>query len=49
MDNLYFLYPLACVKILEQLFASGSVIFGEYSPRLRLGEYYTLNVCSRGK
>jgi hypothetical protein len=28
-----------CVKILKQLFASGSVIIGEYSPRLRLGEY----------
>jgi hypothetical protein len=25
-------------KILNQLFASGSVIIGEYSPRLRLGE-----------
>jgi hypothetical protein len=24
-----------CVKILKQLFASGSVIIGEYSPRLR--------------
>jgi hypothetical protein len=29
----------ACVKILKQLFASGSVIIGEYSPRLCLGEY----------
>jgi hypothetical protein len=28
-----------CVKILKQLFASGSVIIGEYSPRLCLGEY----------
>jgi hypothetical protein len=28
-----------CVKILNQLFASGSVIIGEYSPRLRLGVY----------
>jgi hypothetical protein len=28
-----------CVKIVKQLFASGSVIIGEYSPRLRLGEY----------
>ena len=28
-----------CVKILKQLFASGSVIIGEYSPRFRLGEY----------
>ena len=26
-------------KILKQLFASGSVIIGEYTPRLRLGEY----------
>ena len=26
-------------KILKQLFASGLVIIGEYSPRLRLGEY----------
>ena len=38
MDN-YFLYSFECVKILKQLFASGSVIFVEYSPRLRLGEY----------
>ena len=38
MDN-YFLYSLECVKIRKQLFASGSVIFAEYSPRLRLGEY----------
>ena len=30
---------IACVKILKQLFASGSVIIGKYSPRLRLGEY----------
>ena len=28
-----------CIKILKQLFASGSVVIGEYSPRLRLGEY----------
>ena len=35
----YFLYSLECVKILKQLFASGSAIFGEYSPQLRLGEY----------
>ena len=28
-----------CAKILKQLFAPGSVIIGEYSPRLRLGEY----------
>ena len=31
MENC-FLYSLECVKILKQLFASGSVIFGEYSP-----------------
>ena len=30
---------ITCVKILKQLFASGSVIFGKYSPRPRLGEY----------
>ena len=30
---------LDCVKILKQLFASGSVIIGEYSHRLRLGKY----------
>ena len=30
---------ITCVKILKQLFASGSVIIREYSPRLRLGEY----------
>ena len=30
---------ITCVVILKQLFASGSVIIGEYSPRLRLGEY----------
>ena len=38
MENC-FLYTLEYVKILKQLFASGSMIFGEYSPRLRLGEY----------
>ena len=32
----------SCVKILKQLFASGSVIIGEYSTRLRLGEYLTI-------
>jgi hypothetical protein len=26
-----------CAKILKQLFSSGPVIIGEYSPRLRLG------------
>ena len=26
---------ITCVEILKQLFASGSVIFGKYSPRLR--------------
>ena len=30
---------ITCLFILKQLFASGSVIVGEYSPRLRLGEY----------
>ena len=30
---------ITCVFILKQLFALGSVIIGEYSPRLRLGEY----------
>ena len=30
---------ITCVFILKQLFASGSVIIGEYSPRLGLGEY----------
>ena len=38
MDN-YFLYSLECVKILKQLFASGWVIFGEYSPRRSQGEH----------
>ena len=30
---------ITCVFILKQLFAPGSVIIGEYSLRLRLGEY----------
>ena len=30
---------ITSVKILKQLFTSGPVIFGEYSPRLCLGEY----------
>ena len=30
---------ITCVKILKQLFTSGSLIIGKYSPRLRLGEY----------
>ena len=34
-----FLEKITCVFILKQLFASGSVIIGEYSPQLRLGEY----------
>ena len=34
-----FFETITCVFILKQLFASGSVIIGEYSPRLRLGEY----------
>ena len=29
---------ITCVKILKHLFASGSVIFGRYSPQLRLGK-----------
>ena len=33
---------ITCVKILKQLFASGLVIFGKYSPRLRLGEYFPI-------
>ena len=45
----YFLYSLECVKILKQLFASGSVIFGEYSSRLRLGEYFTDNHLAFGE
>ena len=30
---------ITCVFIPKQLFASGSVIIREYSPRLHLGEY----------
>ena len=30
---------ITCVFILKQLFASGSVIIGEYSPRRSRGEY----------
>ena len=30
---------ITCVFLLKQLFASGEVIIGEYSPRLSLGEY----------
>jgi hypothetical protein len=37
-----------CVKILKQLFASHSVIIGEYSPRLRLGEYLSFIDPERG-
>ena len=36
---LSFFEIITCVFILKQLFASGEVIIGEYSPRLRLGEY----------
>ena len=39
---------ITCEKILKQLFASGSVIFGKYSPRLRLGEYLTIIRRRRG-
>ena len=35
----FFFEIITCVFILKQLFASGSVIIGEYSPGLRLGEY----------
>ena len=40
-DEFFFLFfeIITCVFILKQLFASVSVIIGEYSPRLRLGEY----------
>ena len=36
-----------CVKMLKPLFASGSVIIGEYSPRLRLGsrEWMSYELC----
>ena len=30
---------ITCVFLLKQLFASGSVIIGEYSPRQSRGEY----------
>ncbi len=34
------IYPYFTIEItLKQLFSSVSVIIGEYSPRLRLGEY----------
>ena len=36
---LLFFEIITCVFILKQLFASGSVIIGVYSPRPRLGEY----------
>jgi hypothetical protein len=32
-----------CVKILKQLFASGAVIIGEYSPRLRFRTNYRMD------
>ena len=35
----FFFEIITCVFILKQLFASGSVIIGEYSPRRSLGEY----------
>ena len=35
----FLFFEIICVFILKQLFASGSVIIGEYSPRIRLGEY----------
>ena len=41
IEMFFFLFfeIITCVFILKQLFASGLVIIGEYSPRLRLGEY----------
>ena len=41
LKRFFFLFfeIITCVFILKQLFASGSVIIGEYSPPLRLGEY----------
>ena len=33
---------ITCVFILKQLFASGSVIIGQYSSRLRLSEYSSI-------
>ena len=41
LKYIYFLFfeIITCVFILTQLFAEGEVIVGEYSPRLRLGEY----------
>jgi hypothetical protein len=39
----------SCVKLLKQLFASGSVIIGEYSPRLRLGEIFPDNQLAFGE
>ena len=36
---LLFFEIITCVFILRQLFAEGSVIIGEYSRRLRLGQY----------
>ena len=41
VEMFFFLFfeIITWVFILKQLFASGSVIIGEYSPRLRLGEY----------
>ena len=38
-DKEIYKIKITCVKIVKQLFASGLVIFGKYSPRLRLGEY----------
>ena len=40
--SLFWNNHLTVYFILKQLFASGSVIIGEYSPRLRLGEYITI-------
>jgi hypothetical protein len=37
------------VKVLKQSFASGSVIIGAYSPRLRLGEYSPIITSTRDR
>ena len=39
---LFVFEEIACVFILKQLFASGSVIIGEYSPQLHLSEYSSI-------
>ena len=41
VEMFFFLFfeIITCLFILKQLFASGSVIIGEYSPRRSRGEY----------